>query len=376
MKQSRATAPLAYRLGAGRRARLIAAAAIADAPAVARETRLDAPAALRLLAGLEQLLGRSVGTPAEFLAGGAVTRALGAVARRHEPDPRAAARLVARAIAANPAAGALAELLGDEDPDAVRDTSIDDPARRAHRPRFAESALPAVGTGYEITELLALPARRAPTSLVAQARWIATRWGDALDLYDDALDGPFAAAVALAESAPDATPAPAPEPQAATRSSAPVPGPGGETVEAPPEAVRAIAALLGRAAAPRRSVSAPRAAATPGDAAPDTAPTPRRPKRAAAPSPRRSGRRADTREVGEAAARPVAAAKRSAPPPAPVEANPFGDREVPIEGLAPHVAELSGRERQRARKRLKRARKMVKLALERLSSYPEDELGG
>ena len=99
---------------------------------------------------------------------------------------------------------------------------------------------------------------------------------------------------------------------------------------APPEAVRAIAALLGRAAAPLRPE---RRAATP-----PTAPTPKP-------------------EVH-----------------APVES--LRDHEILVEGEHSDLIRLAEHEIDRVMRRAKRARKAVREALSRISSPGGDELGG
>jgi hypothetical protein len=53
-----------------------------------------------------------------------------------------------------------------------------------------------------------------------------------------------------------------------------------------------------------------------------------------------------------------------------------GDREIPIDGLGAEVRDVAARETRRAAKRLRRARREVREVLERLSTLPEDEIGG
>ncbi|NBW32028.1 MAG: hypothetical protein EBR48_05250 [bacterium] len=115
-------------------------------------------------------------------------------------------------------------------------------------------------------------------------------------------------------------------------SAEPTADPGLLTTEtpAPPEAVRAIAALLGRAAAPLR----PERRATPPPSAP-------------APEP-------------EA--------------PAPIES--LRDHEIFVEGEHSDLIRLSEHEIDRVKRRAKRARRAVREALARISSPGEDNLGG
>jgi hypothetical protein len=96
--------------------------------------------------------------------------------------------------------------------------------------------------------------------------------------------------------------------------------------EAPVEAVRAIAALLGRAALPRRRAAAP-------------------PERAASSTP--------------AEADPVSL---------------VGDREVPIEGVVGVLDDRAASEVRDARKRLKRSQRRVEEALERLADATPEGL--
>ena len=115
---------------------------------------------------------------------------------------------------------------------------------------------------------------------------------------------------------------------------------------APPEALRAIAALLGRAATPK-----PKRSATP-------------------PRPRRgSSRPGSSRQLGTAAqvapSNEVAGGSTS-----------IGDREVPIQGSAVSADETVSDEIRRARKRMKRARRAVRDALERLIAASPEELSG
>lgn len=107
---------------------------------------------------------------------------------------------------------------------------------------------------------------------------------------------------------------------------------------APPEAVRAIAALLGRAAAPLR----------PG-------------LRAAAPA-------------ASLAATPVAVQQDETAPAAPIER--LRDHEVLVEGEHSDLIRLAEHEMDRARRRAKRARRAVREALARISTPGGDELGG
>lgn len=99
---------------------------------------------------------------------------------------------------------------------------------------------------------------------------------------------------------------------------------------APPEAVRAIAALLGRAAAPLR------------------------PERAAAPQ--------------------VVVSSEAAEEPQPIES--LRDHEVQVEGEHSDLIRLAEHEMDRVRRRAKRARRAVREALARISTPGGDELGG
>ncbi len=123
---------------------------------------------------------------------------------------------------------------------------------------------------------------------------------------------------------------------------------------APPEAVRAVAALLGRVAAPRRiDGSAP--------VAPINVPEPQPPTPVVqAPEPQRATTAlADIAELA-----------------ADFAVLEGGDREIPIDGLGAEVRDVAARETRRAAKRLRRARREVREVLERLSTLPEDEIGG
>jgi hypothetical protein len=104
---------------------------------------------------------------------------------------------------------------------------------------------------------------------------------------------------------------------------------------APPEAVRAIAALLGRAAAPIR---------------------PERPATTPRPVPR---------PVPETPA-PEA--------PAPIES--LRDHEILVEGEHSDLIRLAEHEIDRVKRRAKRARRAVREALARISTPGGDELGG
>ena len=107
---------------------------------------------------------------------------------------------------------------------------------------------------------------------------------------------------------------------------------------APPEAVRAIAALLGRAAAPLR----------PG-------------LRTAVPA-------------ASLAATPVAVQQDETAPAAPI--GQPRDHEVLVEGEHSDLIRLAEHEMDRARRRAKRARRAVREALARISTPGGDELGG
>jgi hypothetical protein len=99
---------------------------------------------------------------------------------------------------------------------------------------------------------------------------------------------------------------------------------------APPEAVRAIAALLGRAAAPLR------------------------PERRAAP--------------------PAPAPKSAPEVQAPIES--LRDHEIAVEGEHSDLIRLAGHEMDRVKRRAKRARQAVREALARISTPGGDEFGG
>jgi hypothetical protein len=137
----------------------------------------------------------------------------------------------------------------------------------------------------------------------------------------------------------------------------------GRADAAPPEAVRAVAALLGRVAAPRRiegnpDVESSAAAAT------------------AQPVPEAPGSR--RRRNPDASAEPIEpdTSDDRARLAADLVRLEGGDREIPIDGLDARFRELSHEERRKAGRRLRRARRAVREALERLSAVPADELGG
>ena len=120
---------------------------------------------------------------------------------------------------------------------------------------------------------------------------------------------------------------------------------------APPEAVRAIAALLGRAATTQRKRRT----------------TPPRP-RAGSPRPASPRQRLVSPSVATSGATATSATT--------LRSVDVGDREVLIQGSDVSIGETSSAEVRRARKRMRRARRAVREALERLIAAAPEELTG
>ena len=114
---------------------------------------------------------------------------------------------------------------------------------------------------------------------------------------------------------------------------------------APPEAVRAIAALLGRAAAP-------------------LAPAPRR--RPPTPQSDDTSAPATTSATSTASTRDAEA----------VSIDRIHDHEVLVEGEHSELLRLADGEMERAARRAKRAKRAVREALDRISTPAGDDLGG
>ena len=131
---------------------------------------------------------------------------------------------------------------------------------------------------------------------------------------------------------------------------------------APPEALRAIAALLGRAATPTGSKPKPSRTAA-GNA-------PQRKRHATPPRPRPGSPRRN------APRHPDPATQLVPPAVAMNQSVAIGDREVLIQGVGSNVGEAARVEVRRAQRRMKRARRAVRAALERLIAAAPEELAG
>ena len=344
MRQSDNPRPLAYRTGPYMRARLVERGALDAKIAEADTVELDRAGALTLLVGLGEIAQQI--TAVELIAGGIVTRALIDMISRYESNPQRAERLLVETIRVNPAGLPLIALL---DPEQL--VAPETAATLNRGERLTEAGIATTKGGYSLAEFLQLPGRRAPGSLIAQVHWIIARWGGLIPRV-------IAAAATAGVNQIDEGSA------TIGRGTRRGDQKGGEMSDhgnlphrtasivneeeaAPPEAVRAIAALLGRAAAPQ-----PIEKAT-GEA------TRERVSRVVKPASS-----AEAELSAHEAVAPVALAT--------IE----GDREIPIDGLDSRVHERAAAEIRRSEKRLQRAHRAVHEALERLSTTPADELGG
>ncbi len=347
MRQTDNPRPLAYRAGPYMRARLVERGALDAKIAEADTVELDRAGALTLLVGLGGMAQQI--SAVELIAGGIVTRALIDMISRYESNAQRAERLLVETIRVNPAGLPLIALL---DPEQL--VAPETAATLSSGERLTEAGIATTKGGYSLAEFLQLPGRRAPGSLIAQVHWIIARWGELIPgvITAAATAGVNQLNEGSATIGRGTRRAEEKGGEMSDRGNLPHRTAGilNEEEAAPPEAVRAIAALLGRAAAPQPIEKASREA--------------KREKRARAPRVAEPVPSAEAESSAHEAVAPLALATME------------GDREIPIDGLDSRVHERAAAEIRRSEKRLQRAQRAVHEALERLSAMPADELGG